>query len=245
VRHPAPVIAKGTSTSQIHNMSPSDRTLSRALAPRADYSPAERRSDAAVHLAGVLVVLAGVPALIALTLATRPEAPALLGVGVYGGALAAMILCSAIYNMTKGAGLTWLWRRLDHSAIYVKITGTYTPFALLTGQGLALTAGLWGAAGLGVAMKLADPERFRWLALALYLGMGWGGVVAGQAMLAALPGEVIALMLAGGITYTLGVAFYLWQGLPHHTAIWHVFVLVASLMFYAAVTLLVLTGPIA
>lgn len=226
-------------------MTASYRPLSRALAPRSAYSTAERRSDAAVHLAGLLVVFAGVPALLALTAMTRPETPALLGVAVYGGALAAMILCSAVYNIQRTSGLSWLWRRLDHSAIYVKIAGTYTPFALLSGQGLALTAGLWGAAVLGVAMKLADPERFRWFALALYLGMGWGGVVAGQAMIAALPGGVIALMLAGGITYTLGVAFYLWQGLPFHTTIWHVFVLVASLLFYAAVMLLVLTGPVA
>jgi hemolysin III len=219
--------------------------LSRALAPRSAYSPAERRSDALVHLAGLVVVSTGVPALLALTVATRPELPALLGVAIYGGALAAMILFSAVYNLSLGSGLGWLWRRLDHAAIYIKIAGTYTPFALLSGQGLGLTAVLWCAAGLGVAMKLANPERFRWFSLALYLGMGWAGVVAGQAMIAAMPGEVIALMLAGGITYTLGVAFYLWQGLPHHIAIWHVFVLAASLMFYAAVSLLVLTGPIA
>jgi hemolysin III len=226
-------------------MNAADRRPSRALDPRSDYSRAERLSDAVVHLAGVLVVLAGVPALIVLTATTRPEPPAVLGVAVYGGALAAMILCSAVYNMSRGAGLGWLWRRLDHSAIYVKIAGTYTPFALLTGQGLALTAGLWGVAMVGVALKLLDPQRFRWLSLVLYLGMGWAGVVAGQAMIAALPGEVIALMLAGGITYTLGVAFYLWQGLPYHITIWHVFVLVASLLFYAAVTMLVLTGPVA
>jgi hemolysin III len=213
-------------------------------ASRSGYSRAELRSDAAVHLAGVFVVLLGVPALILLTATTRPEPPALIGVGVYGGALAAMILCSAVYNMSRGGGLGWLWRRLDHSAIYVKIAGTYTPFALLSGQGLVLTLGLWGAAGFGVALKLFDPERFRWLSLALYLGMGWAGVVAGQALIAALPGGVIALMLAGGITYTLGVAFYLWRGLPYHITIWHVFVLVASLLFYAAVVMLVVTGPV-
>lgn len=218
--------------------------MSRALAPRHAYSPAERRSDAVVHVTGVVAVLLGVPALIGTTAMIRPDPSALVGVSVYGGALAAMILFSAIYNMTRGGGLGWLWRRLDHSAIYVKIAGTYTPFSLLSGQGLALTLGLWGAAGLGVALKLLDPERFRWLSLALYLGMGWAGVVAGQALIAALPAEVIALMLAGGLIYTLGVAFYLWQGLSFHITIWHVFVLVASLLFYAAVVVLVIAGPV-
>lgn len=209
--------------------------------PRPDrYSPGELRTDAAVHLAGLALVLVAVPALLVLTALTRPEPEALFGVAIYGGALAAMIGFSALYNMTRGARLGWLWRRLDHSAIYLKIAGTYTPFTLLSGQGAVLTAGLWMAAAAGVALKLVSPERLRWVGLALYLGMGWAGVVAGQALIAALPGGVIALMLAGGITYTVGVAFYLWRSLPFHIAIWHGFVLVASLLFYAAVLMLVL-----
>lgn len=209
--------------------------------PRTGYSRAERLSDGAVHLAGLGVVGVGVPVLLWLT-AARGDGAALAGVAVYALALAAMIGCSALYNIGRDSARAWLWRRLDHAAIYLKIAGTYTPFTLITGHGMALTLGLWGAAALGMAMKLADPERFRWLALALYLGMGWAGVVAGQAMIAALPGPVLALMLAGGITYTLGVAFYLWRGLPFHITIWHGFVLVASALFYAAVTVLVLAG---
>ncbi|MGY6411488.1 MAG: PAQR family membrane homeostasis protein TrhA [Alkalilacustris sp.] len=206
------------------------------------YTAAERRSDAAVHLAGLSLVALAIPALVVVTMLRRPEPAALWGVGIYGAALAAMIGASALYNMTTGAQMRWLWRRLDHSAIYVKIAGTYTPFTLLTGQGVALTLGLWSAAALGVAFKLASPDRFRWMALGLYLGMGWAGVVAGQAMIAALPGPVVALMLAGGLTYTVGVAFYLWHTLRFHLAIWHVFVLCASLLFYAAVLLTVLLG---
>ena len=210
--------------------------------PRRVPTALERRWDAAVHVAGLGAVGLAVPALLVVTILMRPEASALWGVAIYGAALAAMIGFSALYNMTPGAGLRWLWRRLDHSAIYVKIAGTYTPFTLMTGQGLALTVGLWSAAAVGVAVKLTDPDRFRWAALGLYLAMGWGGVMAGQAMLALLPGPVVALMLAGGITYTSGVVFYLWHGLRFHIAIWHVFVLVASLMFYAAVLLTVLTA---
>ena len=209
---------------------------------RRELTAVERRSDAAVHLVGLGSVLLAVPALVAVTALTRPEAAALWGVAVYGAALAAMIGFSALYNMTPGAALRWLWRRLDHSAIYVKIAGTYTPFTLMTGQGAALTLGLWSAAAVGVAFKLASPERFRWAALVLYLAMGWAGVVAGRTMIGALPDPVVALMLAGGITYTVGIAFFLWHGLRHHIAIWHGFVLVASFLFYAAVLLTVLTG---
>lgn len=199
-------------------------------------------SDAVVHVAGLAAVAGAVPVLIVLTALLRGDVPAVAGAVIYGGTLILMILCSALYNMVRDPGWTWLLRRLDHSAIYLKIAGTYTPFALISGQGGALTASLWGAALVGVAMKLASPARFRWVALALYLGMGWAGVVAGQSMLAVLPGAVVVLMGVGGVLYTLGVVFYLWERLPYHNAIWHLFVLAATAVFYAAVVVQVVVG---
>lgn len=213
---------------------------------RPEYSRAERISDAVVHVTGLSLVLMAVPVLIVLTALYRGDWASVTGVSVYGGALVAMILCSALYNMTHGLGWgearEWLLKRLDHSAIYLKIAGTYTPFTLLSGHGAALLVGLWGAALAGVGLKLISPYRFRWLALLLYLGMGWAGVVAGQSLLAELPEPVLWLMGAGGLLYTAGVVFYLWERLPFHNTIWHVFVLVASLAFYAAVLTFVLIG---
>ena len=213
------------------------------------YSRAEKISDGVVHVAGLSLVLMAAPVLIVLTALYRPEAGAITGVAIYSAALIAMILCSALYNIGETSGLgaarEWLLRRLDHSAIYVKIAGTYTPFTLLSGHGVALTVGVWVAAFAGVALKLASPERFKWAALALYLGMGWAGILTGGAMFAALPLPVIVLMAVGGGLYTVGVAFYLWERLPFHYTIWHVFVLAASLVFYAAVLTFVLLGPVA
>jgi hemolysin III len=211
-------------------------------AHRPDYSRAERLSDAVVHVAGLVLVLMAVPVLIVVTAILRGDAPSVLGVSIYGATMLAMIACSALYNLTPGTARAWLYRRLDHSAIYIKIAGTYTPFTLISGHGLALTAGVWGAAALGVALKLASPDRFRWAALALYLGMGWAGVVAGQALIAALPTPVLVLMVVGGLLYTAGVAFYLWERLPFHITIWHIFVLTATFVFYAAVVTLVVLG---
>jgi hemolysin III len=199
------------------------------------YSRAEWFSDAIVHVSGLALVTGAVPVLIVLTAMLRGDPAAIAGVSVYGGALVLMILCSALYNMIERPDWGWILRRLDHSAIYLKIAGTYTAFIAVTGQGFGLMAGLWGAALAGVGLKLLSPARFRWLALALYLGMGWAGVALGGALLAALPGPVVALMLIGGGLYTLGVIFYLWERLPFHNTIWHVFVLAASLVFYAAV----------
>jgi len=211
------------------------------------YSRAEMISDAVVHVMGLLLVLMAVPVLIVLTALYRGDVASITGVSVYGGALLAMILCSALYNIGETSGLgaakEWLLRRLDHSAIYLKIAGTYTPFTLLSGHGLALTAGVWAAALVGIVLKVISPERFKWAALALYLGMGWAGIAAGGSLFAALPLPVVILMMVGGGLYTLGVVFYLWRRLPFHYTIWHVLVLAASFVFYAAVLVYVLLGP--
>jgi hemolysin III len=204
-------------------------------AHRPAYSRAEYVSDAVVHVAGLIGFAVAVPVLIGLTMGTRGDVASVAAASIYGATLIAMLLCSALYNMIKLPGWTWILRRLDHSAIFLKIAGTYTPFVAISGQGLGLLAGLWGVALAGVGLKVFSPGRFRWLALALYLGMGWAGVVAGGALLAALPGPVVALMLGGGVLYTLGVGFHLWERLPFHNTIWHVFVLAATVLFYMAV----------
>ncbi len=214
---------------------------------RTIYTRAEQVSDAVVHVAGLTRVLMAVPVLIVLTALYRGDAASITGVSVYGGALIAMILFSALYNIGEtsgfGAAKEWLLRRLDHSAIYLKIAGTYTPFTLLSGHGVAMTVGVWFAALAGIALKIVSPEKFKWAALALYLGMGWVGVVLGGPMFAALPTPGLVLMAVGGGLYTMGVVFYLWRRLPFHYTIWHVFVLAASFVFYSAVLVFVLLGP--
>lgn len=210
------------------------------LAPRTGYSRAEFVSDAVVHVLGVVLVLASVPVLITLTAFMRGDASALLGTTVYGVSLLAMILCSGLYNVIGQGKWAWLLQRLDHSAIYAKIAGTYTPFALLSGQGGWLVLGLWAVALVGMALKLASPQRFRWLALALYLGMGWAGAVFGGDFVATLSPTVLTLILTGGLLYTAGVVLYLFDRLPFHYTAWHVMVLAASMVLYSAVTMQVL-----
>jgi len=210
---------------------------------RTTYTRAEKVSDAVVHVAGLSLVLMAVPVLIVLTALYRGDAASVAGVSIYGVALFAMILFSGLYNIGEtsgfGAAKEWLLRRLDHSAIYLKIAGTYTPFTLMSGHGVALTIGVWAAAFAGIGLKLVSPERFKWAGLVLYLGMGWAGMLAGGSLFAALPTPVLVLMITGGLLYTLGVVFYLWRRLPFHYTIWHVFVLAASFVFYAAVLVLV------
>ncbi len=199
------------------------------------YTPAERWSDACIHVAGIVLVLMAVPVMITLATVWRGDPAAIIGAIIYGLSLFLMIHCSALYHMVRNPSWRGIFRRLDHTAIFIKIAGTYTPFALLAGSSTGLLAGLWGAAFFGSALKILDPARYSWLALALYLGMGWAGAVAGGAMIAALSWPGLILIITGGLIYTIGVIFYLWEPLPHHNTIWHAFVLVASAILYAAV----------
>jgi len=207
---------------------------------RHGYSRAERLSDAVMHISGLTASLLAVPVLVTLTVVLRGDATAVVATSIYGATLVAMILCSALYHMVPEGSWTRILRRLDHAAIYLKIAGTYTPFTMLAGGQGYLLAGLWGAAAAGTGLKMVSPERFRWLALSLYLGMGWVGAIAGWGVFSTVSTPVLMLIVTGGLTYTVGVFFFLFERLPFHNTIWHGFVLVASMVFYAAVTLHVL-----
>ncbi len=206
------------------------------LTQRIEYSRAERLSDAVVHVSGVAVALIAVPVLVSLAVIVRGDAPAIVGTSLYGVALIAMLLCSALYNMTSEVRRRAFYRHLDHTAILCKIAATYTPFMMMSGSVGWLLPGLWGAALVGAGMRLMAPDRLKLVAVALALGMGWAGVFAGDEFFAGLSLAVIVLIVTGGVLYTIGVAFFLFERLPFHYTIWHIFVLAASMVFYAAVT---------
>ena len=209
------------------------------LLPRRDgYSAAENFSDAVVHVSGMIIALLAVPVLITLAVMLHGDARAVVGASLYGVALIAMLLCSALYNMTWDVRRKAFFRHFDHTAILCKIAATYTPFMLLSGGGGGwLLPGLWGAAITGAGMRIMAPDRFKVAAVALALGMGWAGLFAGDAFFAGLSTMVIVLIVTGGSLYTIGVGFFLFDRLPFHYTIWHIFVLAASMVFYAAVML--------
>ena len=207
------------------------------LTQRQTYTRAERSSDAVVHMSGLAVVLIAVPVLVTLAIVLRGDVAAVVGTTLYGVALTAMILCSALYNMAEHPQWRAFFRHFDQTAIYIKIAATYTPFILMSGgSNLWLLAGLWCAAIFGSGMRMMAPDRLQLLAVAIALGMGWAGLFAGDAFFAGLSMPVIVLIVTGGVLYTVGVAFFLCERLPFHMTIWHVFVLAASMVFYAAVT---------
>lgn len=206
------------------------------LPQRIGYSRSELVSDVIVHATGLAAALLAVPVLIFQTWVLEGAAPGLLGVTIYGTTLIGMILCSALYNMTHPDTWRRVLQRLDHSAIYLKIAGTYTAFALLSPNPAGgFLVWIWGCAALGAGLRSYASERWRSAAIGLYLVMGWSGAVAGGALFGDMSSRVFTLILLGGTLYTTGFAFYLASRLPFHRTIWHVFVIVASAVFFTAV----------
>ena len=201
-----------------------------------DYDRAELVLDGIVHLAGVVLGIVGVTVLIVLAL--RSPVLGNLPVSlVYAAGLLAMLGFSAAYNRWPLSRVKWMLRRFDHSAIYLLIAATYTPFAAqLKGPlAYALLAWVWSIAAIGIVLKLVLPGRFDRLSIVLYLLLGWSGVLLYEPIIAALSTSTLWLLAAGGLLYTMGVAFHVWRSLRFQNAIWHSFVLGAAACHYSAV----------
>lgn len=202
-----------------------------------NYTRAEIIADGVVHALGVMLGLAGAIVLIALAIHSS-RGVHIVSAAIYAFGLLAVLGLSAAYNMWPISRLKWWLRRFDHSAIYLLIAATYTPFLLHLKGGMlsfGMLAAIWLVATVGIMIKLALPGRFDRLAVALYLLLGWSGVLLYDSIVHALSPTSLALLAAGGVLYSVGVIFHVWQGLRFQNAIWHAFVLVAALCHYFAV----------
>lgn len=202
-----------------------------------DYTRSELISDAVVHLAGLTLAVGAVPVLIVYVAATHGTATGIAGVAVYGACLIAMLSASLAYNHVYHPGWTDRLRRLDLSAIYLKIAGTVTPFALLSGTGASFLAGMWTAAVVATATVFLRRRRSTALSVGIALAMGWAVLLGGREVIATVSWPVLGLMLAGGILYTLGTPFLMAGRMRYHNAIWHAFVVAASVIYFVAVFL--------
>jgi len=201
-----------------------------------DYDRAEIIADGVVHAIGVCLGLVGAVTIVVIAVwMERIEVTPIL---IYVIGLITMLALSAAYNMWPVSPAKWVLRRFDHSAIYLLIAGTYTPFLVQMKNVLAsvgLGVGVWLSAVIGIALKLALPGRFDRLAVVLFLLLGWSGVIAYDSLASALPSASLSLLAIGGILYSVGALFHVWRGLRFQNAIWHGFVLLAASCHYAAV----------
>ncbi len=199
----------------------------------------EEIANSLVHGTGTLLALAGLVPLV-LSAAAEGGARRIVGCCVFGVALVLLYATSTVYHALTQARAKRVLRALDHSAIFLLIAGTYTPFTLVSLRGpwgWSLFGVVWGLAILGVALRLGLRRRPTALFMAIYLTMGWCALVALHPLVRALSSSGLALLVAGGVLYSTGVAFYLWERLRFHHAIWHGFVLAGSVSHYFAILL--------
>jgi hemolysin III len=196
---------------------------------------AERRADAVIQCLNVALAIVGC-VLLLLFVGARVDGERQAALAVYGFGMLAMVGCSALYACGRGGRRHTLYRHLDHAAIFVMIAGTYTPFTVsgfADGHGVRLLVTVWSIALAGVLLNLLAPKRFERLSVWLYLLMGWA-VLSDPGLLLFLPGQVIMLLVAGGVLYSVGILFHL-ASVRFQEAIWHGFVLAAAVCHYVAV----------
>jgi hemolysin III len=209
---------------------------------RWNYDRAELIADGVVHGIGICAGLIAATVLIVLT-AIYATAGEIVVMSIYVAGLLSMLVFSATYNLWPVSRTKWVLRRFDHSAIYVLIAATYTPFIMELKHSifaLALLAGVWCVAIVGIVLKLGWPGRFDRLSVGLYLALGWSGIMLYGKVVTALPTLALACVIAGGILYSLGVIFHAWRRLRFQNVIWHCFVLLGAGCHYTAVLDLVL-----
>jgi len=184
---------------------------------------------AVVGLAGLLVVASA-----------RGDGWALASAAVFGATLLLLYTASTLYHAIPDPRAKRIFRILDHSAIYLLIAGTYTPFTLgpLRGPwGWALFGVVWTGAIAGVVFKCVALGRAPIVSVVLYVLMGWSVVFAFEPLVRTLAPEGIALLFGGGLAYTFGLAFFAWERLRYGHFVWHLFVLAGSVCHYFAVLL--------
>lgn len=205
----------------------------------------EFAADCIVHILGLAAGSIGGATLVAM-IAARGDWLELGALLIYAFGMMAMLCCSAAYNLARNSPWRSILRRCDHAAIFVMIAGTYTPFTLLRLDGAwswGLTAAVWSIAGAGMLVKLCRGCDVRYASIAPYLLLGWIGIIAIDPLAHALGWQTLALIALGGVLYTIGVLFHIWERLPFQNAIWHAFVLAAASVHYAAIVNgVVLTG---
>ena len=206
-----------------------------------DYkNPREELWNAITHGIGFAL---SIPALVLLIISStdRGTATAVVSFTIFGVSMNLLFLMSTLLH-SMPVKLKKLFSIFDHSAIYVLIAGTYTPFLLVTIKGAlgwSLFGVIWGLAIAGILFKVFFIHKYEAISLVFYIVMGWLIVSAIKPLYANLPMEGFTLLVAGGFLYTVGSIFYAWRKIPYNHAIWHVFVIAGSASMFFSVLLYV------
>jgi hemolysin III len=203
----------------------------------ARYTFGEEVANSVIHGVGWLLSIGGTATLVTFAAITG-GALRVASCAVFGATLVLLYAASTLYHALPSERAKHVFRVLDHSSIFLLIAGTYTPLALVAvggPWGWSLFSAIWALAAIGVLLNTIAHGRWRWLSITLYVTMGWLVVIAIRPLVAAVDTGALVLIVAGGLAYTLGLAFYGWRRLPYGHAVWHLFVLAGSVLHYLAV----------
>jgi len=192
-----------------------------------------------IHAAGILFGIVCLPFLVR-NLGKNAPPLNVTGVSIYALSFLLVFISSTVYHGIKRSRIKEIWKIIDHVSIYFLIAGTYTPFILIfvyNSFGLTLLGILWGLTFLGIIFKIFYTGRFEIFSTFIYLLMGWMLFADSHTFFKNIPPTIVNLIMVGGILYSVGVVFYLWEKYTYHHVVWHVFVLAAAICHYAAVML--------
>ena len=208
------------------------------------YNLREEIAASVTHGVGAGLSIAGLTLLIVLA-AIYGDAWQVVAFSIYGTSLFLLYLASTLYHAIQNPRAKRVFRVLDHTAIYLLIAGTYTPFLLVGmrgAMGWTLLVTIWAMALAGIIWKIFFLGRLEILATIFYVLMGWLAIIGIKEMLVSIPTTGLILLVTGGLVYMLGIIFYAWKKFPYNHAIWHLFVLGGSILHFFAITTLVGTS---
>lgn len=201
-----------------------------------EFAPHLEKIHAKLHILGILFGIIGVPLLI--YSAFNSDAYSLLGISVYGVCYLMVFTFSSLYHSSQDRKVKRLYKKLDRISIYFLIAGTYTPlikFYVFNVDGINMLKVLWCLVILGIYFELQFPDRFRVISVSFYIFMGLIFLFMPVSLISSMPPYIATLVIIGILLYVIGVIFYVWHRWKYHHALWHIFVLSASIFHYMAV----------
>lgn len=218
-------------------------TSEKAFSKKSIYSTGEEIANAVTHGVAALMSIAGLAILVGFAVAYSGSPTVITAVSVFGASMIFLYVASTLYHAIPNPKAKQILQRLDHSMIFVLIAGSYTPFCLVTLKGvtgIGLCIAVWSIAIVGIALQGILIKQSKWLNSLLYLTMGWLVLLVIEPLIESLPNTGLWLLTAGGLSYSLGVIFYVWKTLPYSHAIWHLFVFAGTVLQFLAVLLYVI-----
>lgn len=211
----------------------------------AQYTVGEEIANAVTHGVAALLSVAGLAVLVAFAVLYSGSPSVVAAVSIFGASMVFLYTASTLYHSIPNPRAKKVLQYLDHSMIYVLIAGSYTPFCLITLEGytgIALLIAVWLIAVAGISLQSVLLHKADWINCLLYLSMGWFAIFVIDPLVRTLDTGGIALLVAGGLAYTVGVIFYIFERIPYSHAVWHTFVFAGTVLQFFSVLFYVIPG---